>query len=206
MKILIAVIFCFVFKAIASGDRVGNGGDVIKCHDSAEILDFYESSEPLKDYASSDYKKILDEVLINFERLNPDQSKQYRQRLRTIEPDLLFKSGITLEDIKDSKHAYKPSGKKCKLLQIAIRKNTSSKVTKQFVIDEDLWKVLSDRSKAGLLLHEVIYEHLFKLGEKDSEKARILNSYLFSKKSFQDSRQDYWNLVNSLKLPIYKTF
>ena len=108
-----------------------------------------------------------------------------------------------LVGVPDSKHVFKPEDKNCEVRQIAIRRNEASVVTKRFVIDEKLWKKPSERDKAGLILHEIIYEHLFKLGEEDSVKARSINGYIFSDKAFQDGPETYWKMIKDFKLPIY---
>lgn len=195
----------FSSSAFASGDRVGNGGDGVACSDKTELLDFYESSLPLKSYKlEQSYKEITENVLSNLERFNPAQAKQYRRRFSEFFDETEFKSGASLINIKDSRHLFKPKDKNCKIMQIAIRRNEESVVMKRFLIDEDLWNKLSERSKAGLVLHEIIYEHFYKLGEDDSIKARAVNAYLFSEKSYQDGPDVYWKTVKDLKLPIYR--
>ncbi|HEX7676471.1 MAG TPA: hypothetical protein VF412_20005 [Bdellovibrio sp.] len=202
--LLTATVIWSFHVAYASGDRVGNGGDVVQCKTSSELLDFYEASEPLKDFGAKGYKEILDQVLENLKRLNPSQATQYSRRLQEIYQLIDFKSDVLLTDVDDSKHLFLPKDKDCKLLQIAIRRNVVSKVTKRFLVNEDLWKALSERSKAGLIMHEAVYEHFYKLGEDNSSKARILNAYLFSKKATTDSSEDYWGMIKSLKISIYK--
>lgn len=205
MKNLTALLILFFsLKALCSGDRVGNGGDVVKCKTSLEILDLYEASEPLKTFKEKQHTDILKAVLDNLKSKNTAHAQQYSERVKTFFGNVEFKSDISLTNVDDSKHVYLPKSNECKLLQIAIRKNTVSKVSKQFVIDQDLWAQLSERGKAALVLHEIIYEHLFKLGETDSVKARMLNAYMFSERAFTDTPKDYWEIIRSLKLPIYK--
>jgi hypothetical protein len=187
----------------SSGNRVGNGGDVIKCAKITQLLDIYEGEIKLKKFKSTEkYKEIITAVLSNLQRLNPNQAKQYTKRFDEMTMEIEFRSDIELTDIKDEKNIFKAKG--CKLLQIAVRRNEISKDTKRFVIDEDLWKELNETNKAALLLHELIYEHLYKLGEVDSQKARILNAYLFSAKANEEGPKEYWELVRSLKVPIYR--
>lgn len=205
MKILTAfLIFLVCLKANSSGDRVGNGGDVVKCKNYVEILDLYEVSEALKNFKEKSHKDILTAVLENLKSKNAVQAQQYMEKVKTFFENVEFRTDISLADIDDSKHVYLPKSSECNLLQIAIRKNAASKVTKQFIIDQDMWKQLSERSKASLVLHEIIYEHLFKLGETDSVKARMLNAYMFSERAFTDGPKEHWELIKSLKLPIYK--
>ncbi len=59
-------------------------------------------------------------------------------------------------------------------------------------------------SRAGLVLHEALYEYLSSLGERDSTKTRYLAGYLLSHQFREGGRDGYWKLVESLKLPIYR--
>jgi hypothetical protein len=196
MKAITLVIICFASFGWASGNRVGNGG---------HLVDFYELSQPLKSFDSAkNYQDILKELLKNLERISPSQAKQYGRRVAEFQDEVEFKKEVSLVDIKDSRYLFTAKDKDCKLLQIAIRRNESSSVTKRFIIDQELWDRLSERSKAGLVMHEVIYEHFYKLGEIDSVKARAVNGYLFTEKAFSDAPTVYWRIIQDLKLPVYK--
>lgn len=205
MKRLVLLTFLFSTYTFASGNRVGNGGNVVTCADKTELLDFVESNLPLMTAKPEhSYKEIIAEVLTNLKRLSPLQAEQYTRRAALFADDTEFKTGISLVSVPDSKHVFKPEDKNCEVRQIAIRRNEASVVTKRFVIDEKLWKKLSERDKAGLVLHEIIYEHLFKLGEEDSVKARAINAYIFSDKAFQEGPETYWKMIKDFKLPIYR--
>lgn len=191
--------------ALANGNRVGNGGDIVLCPKTGELLDFYENAGAVRNFASEKHHDaILEQVFKNIERLSPKQAKQYKARAGDFMTETEFKKDIALENIKDSKHLFGPKDKKCSVKQIAIRRHEVGLDGKRFIVDEELWNRLSPRGKAGLILHEVIYEHLFKLGEEDSVRARKLNAYYFSNKAFADSQDSYWRLVKELNLPIYR--
>lgn len=203
--LLFASLIVYAPFSLASGNRVGNGGDIIQCKGESVLLDFYETTAPIKNFKSENsYQEIVGIVLNQLEKIHPAQAKQYKKRFASMEGEIEFRSEIELKNIKDSNHVFRPKNKDCKLLQIAVRRNLESTQTKRFVIDQELWKELNNTHKAGLILHEIIYEHLYKLGEEDSQKARILNAYLFSDKIFESPPEDYWKLIQSLKLPIYR--
>lgn len=205
MKYLLLLSFLIGASSFASGNRVGNGGNVVACADKTALLDFVESNLPLiTANPEHSYKEVIAEVLKNLKRLSPLQAEQYTRRAAFFTDDTEFKAGISLIGVPDSKHVFKPEDKNCEVRQIAIRRNEASVVTKRFVIDEKLWKKLSERDKAGLVLHEIIYEHLFKLGEEDSVKARAINAYIFSDKAFQEGPETYWKMIKDFKLPIYR--
>lgn len=207
MKTLILIILMnFVsLMAFANGNRVGNGGDIVVCPKTQEILDFYENAGAVRAFKNEDTReKVLEEVLRNLERLSPRQAKQYKTRASEFIGDTEFKKDIALTDIQDSKHLFTPKEKGCSVQQIAIRRKEKGLEGKRFIVDEVLWNSLSPRGQAGLIMHEVIYEHLYKLGEEDSVRARKLNAYLFSNKVFADSQDSYWRFISNLNLPIYR--
>lgn len=200
--LLVSFISTSVF---ANGERVGNGGDIVICANSKDILDFYENAGAVRGFKDEDTKeKVLDEVLRNLDRLSPRQAKQYKTRAAEFMGDTEFKKDIALTDIKDSKHLFEPKDKNCSVQQITIRRKEKGLDGKRFIVDETLWNQLSPRGQAGLILHEVVYEHLFKLGEEDSVRTRKLNAYLFSNKVFADSQDSYWRFIKELNLPIYR--
>jgi hypothetical protein len=205
MKTLVLILSLVSLNAFANGNRVGNGGDIVTCSKSNEILDFYENSGAVRVFAQENtIDKVLEQIFKNLERVSPRQAKQYRTRAGEFINDTEFKTGVALTDIKDSKHVFEPSEKDCAVKQIAIRRNEPDLNGKRFVIDQNLWNKLSPRGQAGLIMHEVIYEHLYKLGEEDSVRARKLNAYLFSNKVFADSPDTYWKFIKDLNLPIYR--
>ena len=69
-----------------------------------------------------------------------------------------------------------------------------------FLFDEDNWKQLDALNKAALIMHEIIYDHLYKLGERNSVKVRKMNALLFSNNF---NKKQFWELIQDLKLPIY---
>ncbi|KYG61622.1 hypothetical protein AZI86_18130 [Bdellovibrio bacteriovorus] len=184
---------------------MGNGGDIVVCPKSQDILDFYENAGAVRAFKTEGTReKVLEEVFRNLERLSPRQAKQYKTRASEFMDDTEFKKDVALTDIKDSKHLFTPKEKDCSVQQIAIRRKEKGLEGKRFIVDETLWNQLSPRGQAGLIMHEVIYEHLYKLGEEDSVRARKLNAYLFSNKVFADSQDSYWRFITDLNLPIYR--
>lgn len=193
------------FASFADGNRVGNGGDVVVCADSTQVLDIYEASElsdKLKALKSAD--EIQQKILAKLNEVSPDQGKMYQKKLSEFEDNSEFKDNANLVDIDDAKSVFASKSENCQIKQIAIRKNLTIAAEKKFIIDNTYWKNLDALNQSSLKFHETIYEHLYKLGEKDSVKARKLNAYLFSDKFLEASKEDYWNTIKALKLPIYQ--
>ena len=74
---------------------------------------------------------------------------------------------------------------------------------KRFLVSAVYWKRLSEPRRAGLLAHELIYEHLAKLGATDSRASRKFVALLFSPKFKDMSSGDFWLFMKELKVPVY---
>lgn len=205
MKVLI-LIWIVLHSVIAfSGNEVGNGGDVVVCKDNVQLLDFYEAKEfgfiVPKEKKDKDYKKIVFDLLDEFSKTDKKLAAQYKKRFAGMDKQIDLRPSILLTDIPDSNHEMLPKG--CKLQQIVIRRKEEKK-GKLFLINKDLWSRLDNINKAGLILHEIIYEHFLYLGETSSKKARFMNalvSHVGFKKPLPSS---YKKLLQSYKVPIYR--
>ncbi len=207
MGSLILLIAVSVLPAWA-GNRVGNGGDVVVCekdHKRARLLDFYEmesSDKALVRFKSESADTILHERIDQLRKVAPKLAEQYSKRAESLQKEMQFKTGIALTDVQDSEHAYLPDESGCSLRQIVIRQNVPV-ADKQFLVDQKLWNELSPGGRAGLIMHEVVYEHFYKLGETTSAKARRLNGLIFSPDLAAMSPGKFWLFVKNLEVPLY---
>lgn len=224
-KICIFLTVCLHHLSFAGTNRVGNGGDVFVCHETkravpskspfkkskksddlariiktVELLDFMESELPLVDY-TGDYQSVLNQVIKNLKTVAPQLATQYEKRIGKI-ADEIFYQEYSLKDIDDSSELIQR--KNCTLVQAAVRKNEVSFGEKRFVIQKDLWDKMDDKHKAGLILHEIIYEHFYKLGEYNSVKARKVNALLFSSSLAKMTTQQFYSNLQRMDLPIYQ--
>lgn len=206
MKITLTIFLLYSSSLFAvNGNEVGNGGDVVICEGAAPILlDYYEGGKLYK-YQINDMPKlvwkkqiqhILKKLKVKSEKLN----KQYNLMYKGIERRLVFLDNAKLRDVKDSYEIHLP--KNCEIKQIAIQRKDIDGIVK-IHIDKDLWGKLSETHKAGLILHEIIYEHFLSLGEKNSIKARRLNSYLASKQIDGDTQKKFKDFLKKFRIPFY---
>lgn len=208
MKFLIALPFLFAAVAAEAVIRIGNGGDAVVCRkdgnvQEATLLDLYESS--LKSWAlEGPYEQRLESVFKKLEAVSPEQAKIYRRRLKDMRTELDIRGDVGLVDIKDSEHLVVPTRKDCRIEQAAVRRNIAEDDGKRFIVDQHIWARMNDESKAGLVLHEIVYEHLYKLGEENSVKARKLVGYYLSEDFQKTDKNAYWKRVEKLKLPLYR--
>lgn len=204
---MIALFFLLLASAPAeANNKVGNGGNVVECKAhkktkakaSVRLLDFYEHEVTLETN-EKDPLVIAGKALDQLQSAAPKLAEQYRLRLKEISDELDIKPGVKLTIVEDSLHLFQPSSPHCKVTQIAIRRHNPTGSEKRFLVSKDLWTKLSPADKAGLLMHEIIYEHFSKLGEWNSVKARKVNALLFSGKI---ESEKFWGLLKELRLPI----
>ncbi len=186
-------------------NKVGNGGKVVSCKTKvgtmSVLLDFYEQKGmPEFKPIGQDAFSIAREVLIRLEKTDTRLGGQYLKRLEELKEDYLLLENIILTDTQDSNHLFIPDDPKCSVHQAAIRRIEKTQSEKRFLFKKEIWNQLLPVQQAGLLTHEIINEHLFKLGEMDSTRARKLNALLYKN---QLSGNSLWTLIRDLKLPIY---
>ena len=211
MKFLI-ILNLFVLNLHAGGNEVGNGGDAVVCKskdkiESVELLDFYEhrvqEGHEIIDDNSLEPIQQVQKILKHLNTLSPRLSAQYQKGLRSFMEKNSFVENAKLIDIEDSKHIVLPRNKDCTIQQIAIY-NKNKKSSKEFVVDKTLWDQMNTTNQAGLILHELIYQHFSRLGEKDSIKARQINAFLFDKDFQKVTPSKFWSKIRKLKIPIYR--
>ncbi|MBC7429710.1 MAG: hypothetical protein H7336_13925, partial [Bacteriovorax sp.] len=160
-KIITLIAVSMSFSTFAGGDRVGNGGDVVVCKNSVELLDIYEArlnGHVLKNPEGQSYKgklaHLLNKKLIP---LQPERAKKYLGNLDTFESEAAFLPGIILNDVDDAGMVAIPKG--CKLKQIIIQLSDSERPPgrKRYTVSLDLWNKLDDFNKMALVLHEIVY-------------------------------------------------
>jgi hypothetical protein len=203
MSFLLLLLLPFGAFASTGGNEVGNGGDVVVCSDSVRLLDYFENESlkrgPLEFPKSDDPYVLAEKEIRRLSKLNPQLERQYLQVLGTLKKRVQMIEDADFRDVKDSFEVSIPTG--CSLQQIAIQQNDSGQ--RSIRISKKLWDRLGVEHRAGLILHEIIYEHFVFLGETNSVKARKFNSYLASKKILSATVSEFQNFARGLKLPLY---
>ncbi len=208
MKIFLIVFsFTFLLKAqdkLSNGNGVGNGGDAVVCRERVEILDFVESRLMKRYSIISDSKKLTfmelaKERVSKLRGLDTRLFEQYTKVLSTIADKLVFIENAQFRDVPDSFEIAIPAG--CKLEQLAIQQEIDNKT--MIHISKKLWEKMDDVNRAGLILHEIIYEHLLTTGEVNSIKVRKLNSLIFSGDIDKLTAGDFKKVLRNLGVKIY---
>ncbi len=212
--VILSGVCCVVFVTSqwSLANRVGNGGDAIVCRKagkivSAALLDFSEKDPGKLNSEKSTWQEIIADVFAPLEEIDPRTFGIFSKQLQKMTSEMDWQEKLALADVKDSQNLLDGDGRDCKLEQSAIRKNTIIVDEKRFILDKNIFMMMSLRDQAGLISHEIIYQYFSQLGEENSLNARKLNSLLFdhafSRSPLKSQKDTYWKTIRSLKVPIY---
>lgn len=178
---------CFLLAVCAvqtlqAGDKILNGGNVIVCGNKVELLDYYEarlSGKKLQfDPGAATYSEKINQMFTRWEKVAPLRMRLYKGWLNQFESEAGIYSGIEIPEIQDTGTVAIPSG--CKMIPAAFQRRDEDIFPgeKRYVINKDLWDLMSQDQKAGLVLHEIIYREAIKNGHSTSLPTRYFNGFL----------------------------
>jgi hypothetical protein len=76
---------------------------------------------------------------------------------------------------------------------------------KKYIINQDLWSLLNNTNKAGLILHEIVYSDAIMRGQNNSIYARYFNALLSSKEITKLSQKEYKKIMRKTRLKQYNS-
>lgn len=189
-----------------SGHEVGNGGDAIVCKSSypdlgggrSGLLDYYEARKvrgwTINFQGAHNVGERVTLAISRLKKLDPDRAALYLDYAASFSDEAQLIPDLYLPNLPDDGPVSLP-GADCEVRQLAIQRKPSMFGDKRYVIDEGIWTGLDDDSKAGLILHEIIYRETVDLGHKTSAAARYLNALLASNAISRLSRNAYAELL-----------
>lgn len=189
------------------GDQVGNGGKIIVCRSeqeeiiSTKLLDFYESEilySLASDFTGDSYLEMAANAAARLEAFDSRRANRYRLQVEDFLQNTRFVTSPLIET-PDSDHIVAPPFG-CNLEQVAIQLKPSFPQDRLFTINRDLWDAMSDADKAGLVLHEVIYNEAIARGHKNSIGVRYINAVVSSDRISSMSETEYYDVIHSAKM------
>jgi hypothetical protein len=193
---------CFSSHAI---EREGGGGDAIVCYDRPLYLengninpnarialkpllkDYWEMEETMGALDLSlgnenlSYKEKVHFVLNRLGTVDKERAARLKERFE----DKTFynlASRSRIPDIDDATTLLKPrESENCYDVQVAIQRFRQRPFQSKVIIDENIFSLMDEDHKAGLILHELLYEEEIKhVGARTSDKARWYNAIVSS--------------------------
>lgn len=196
--------------SFAGNDR-GHGGGVVVCRDtnrkvlSVELLDFYENRilrdiEPDLGDNTLSYNTKIEIALSRIEKLDPVRARRYRQKALDFLSKTKFTEGVILPNTNDFGHVPLATG--CEIEQLASQRDIRLPQDKSYLINKDLWEhpLLSNASRAGLILHELVYFDALQLGHLNSMFSRYYVALMSSKRGEIMDKIYYTDLMEKINL------
>jgi hypothetical protein len=163
-------------RAVGIGGMDGSGGKAHVCRpmfwrDSAELFDFYEGRKQFGISVILNDDPVEVQVAQAIARVGRGRGAEFSKLLQQY-ADVIFpnKQLVTGESallaIDDSKHVIGPE-EDCEFEQIA-----NYTPNNQILINENIWRILDNTNKAGLIVHEALYKVLRMYGATDSTRTR----------------------------------
>lgn len=191
LKTALLSFLCVLFSTAAfATHEVGNGGNVIVCKDSSnkihsvEILDYFEVREAggklRLNPSLGSYSAMLKDLFQSWKTVAPKRMAQYEEWLSEFEKDSAIYSGVQIPAIDDTGVINIPAG--CGITPAAFQRPDSQLMpgVKRYTINKDLWDLMPEIEKAGLVLHELVYREGIRAGHLSSFSTRYFNGYLAS--------------------------
>ena len=167
MRMLLCTYAVFFGISAFSGPHIiGNGGNALVCDQVSKkkiiLLDFFEAQNLLglsiKLDINASTEKIVDALIdrLNFsQKFNIEKIKLWSSQFNN---EARFLSDVELSNTEDSFHLVVP--KNCKIEQLVIQKEPEMPGDKRYTINKDIWDLLDNVSKAGIILHELTYRQM----------------------------------------------
>lgn len=194
--------FVFVSSAFAQGGEheVGNGGNAVVCYSdsskknikSVELFDYWEGKrfKPIRGPRGEVYsldlggsrlsvEKKIDLFISRVKLGDPERARRYDQYAKLILSDLksFLVSRLPGEPIDDDHPAGLPSSP-CYKEQFAVQFKYPTPGKRRFLIDRGLFSKADSDSKAGIILHEVLYrDAIVRDKHQNSDGVRLLNHF-----------------------------
>jgi hypothetical protein len=139
-------------------------------------------------------------VIKRIEKFERDRADNYRSILSRFDEEAQWIDG-ELPETNDTGPIFIPAN--CVLKQAALQRTPGVPRESYFKINRPLWNVLDNNARAGLLLHELIYEDALMAQQVTSRLTRYYNAYMSSKESQTELATiiDYAGLLESANLP-----
>lgn len=195
------------------GTETGNGGGVVVCRNSttnviekAELLDFYEARVVRKlklDLGAEDldFKIKIQNVLNRIKQHSPVRGAKYQRMYDSFFAEAAIIPDANLTYIDDAASVVIPVG--CAKEQASIVRNPEFPEDARYIISKILWDKLDNNSKAGLVLHEIIYQEGISLGQQNSKAVRYFVGKITSNEAASYNKEKFDALIAAVKFSAY---
>ena len=171
---------------------------------TTQLFDFFEAQELQNDARlamgspSLDYKAKVQLVLDRWAKIDPGFAKLFREKVTAYYNEMAFLDRAAISDLDDRGDIFGPKDN-CTLKSAAVFRTNPLPGEKSKLIDKNIWAIADNDTRAGLILHEVIYSgYKRNLLSEDSRFARYFVVFITSSKMDGISAVDYRRFIESV--------
>jgi hypothetical protein len=172
-------------RAAQEGVDHGSGGNVLHCaggQPEYQLLDYYEGRVLLdltEDLGSgADEWAMVANVLTRYQKVDAYRAGLYQGWVAQFRNEWRMLVHTPLTPVDDYGYIQLPTG--CSVKQVILQYPVEVPEDGRYYVDEDTWNELDTQTKAGLILHEVIYRDAIRRGQEDSMRARYMTALVSS--------------------------
>lgn len=188
-------------SSYALEQRIGNGGNVVVCESTSELLDYYEArvqrQERIQTYdIEGSWPHKVNSLLERLKRVSPKRAEVYQKQADEFLAEAIILYKTRFVEIPDSDHITLPVG--CSIVQGIVQVEPDLPGKKRYTINGDLWDTLDEATRAGLILHEIIYREAISYGHKNSIAVRYLTGFISSERMTSVTQESWIELLRKL--------
>lgn len=212
-SILLLILLCSTpFVSLAGGaDIVGNGGGVRVCRSTdgflniIEPFDFAENrylrrmkqDEPLTQLGTVD--AVINTVLSRLKKYSPERAQRLMNLSSLFSSRILYAQG-PLPIPSDISGFFNLTT--CEYRTISIQFKDQKRGYYYYTIDANLWLKMNPYSKAGIIMHELLFQETLDRGGTNSRWARHLNAVIFSDSMKWMDRWSFYRILIEAQYPL----
>ncbi|MCX6116270.1 MAG: hypothetical protein NT027_01915, partial [Proteobacteria bacterium] len=188
-----------------AGQRVGNGGFIVNCPNSPEVpvnglhlLDYLDGelrfpalgkvNLPLDGDAESKARFVFERL----KRVDPIRAEKYLAELdHFFDPEItrFLPQGYRIPTAGDFGDTMTPTN--CTIVQVVANTIPTEPEEPKYWISQPLWDQLNEMVRAGLIIHEIVYNDALLRGHSTSERARYFTFLISSDKILTIDQKTY---------------
>lgn len=192
VAVALLVVQVLAYGVVPQGGNTG-GGNVVECpkpegtyvgmETVVSLLDYHEAEINFPDFKidlgkGKDELALVRNVLDRMSRLDKDRAADYWALASRFHKEANFVTGVQLPIVDDLGPVIMGEG--CKVVQVAVQNMTKFKATKKYTVHKGIWDKMPTRDRAGLILHEVVYNEALNRSRAGSLETRYINSLISS--------------------------
>ncbi|MGI4991616.1 hypothetical protein ACRXCV_03255 [Halobacteriovorax sp. GFR7] len=186
----------------SGGSRVGNGGDILLCGNSIEVLDSYRAKNYSSDKMAINEEATPAAIIEKLENTIPHLGKSLRVFISNYKERQSFSDSTywspedELINIEDEELMSKLPAD-CSLVQAVVRFKTARKI---FFFNKEVFSNISEEQLSWILVHEWLWDYL-----KSSSDIRDVNHFLHSYEFIDANESEMMSFLNKFDFNVDKT-